>query len=160
MLNAILKRLSEEESIASLLRHVFVHGNDFGKSQLSIILKDLLERVWLNFRDFVDHVTGKPKKTEMTQGPDAQPSLFGARKLSSEQPDPHDKSVHDQDFVRSLPAFRRNDAVYNSLVEALQAQLLSIWAENAAAQAGQGSKDRIDGHQSFYLRPVCATYRD
>jgi len=101
MLSAILSRLSEEEAVASLLRHVFVSGNDFGKSQLSIILKDLLERIWLNFRDYCNQSCQVKENSQFSE----------------------------KQFEACLPSFRRNGPVLSALAEALQTQLLSIWSE-------------------------------
>lgn len=163
MLNAILKRLSEEEAVASLLRHVFTDGDGFGKSQLSIILKDLLERVWLNFRDFANHVVSSSEggredgPSEGTLGggggggggkatrkdPAAQsaaPTGSWASPLHAALPLVRGNSadyLSEQQFLQSLPGFRRNDAVYNDLVQALQNQLLSIWSESHPAGEGK-----------------------
>eukprot|EP00750_Incisomonas_marina_P023662 INCI5050.11.p1 GENE.INCI5050.11~~INCI5050.11.p1 ORF type:complete len:5548 (+),score=758.11 INCI5050.11:324-16967(+) len=159
MLNAILKRLSEEESVASLLRHVFVHGDNFGKSQLSIVLKDVLERVWLNFRDYARLTAARSSTNEDTLGPgnivtgnaNGAPSTPHAPIRLSTLDAP--ALFSDTEFLQTLPAFRRNDGVLNGLLESLQGQLLSIWTEHHPRV--RGCSESPDGPgASFHLEPA------
>ena len=161
--------------MASLLRHVFTNGDGFGKSQLSIILKDLLERVWLNFRDFAQHVTstsvadadadvagGKTTATAIERDsasgselPAVPPAAWAAARAggaaATSEHGVSSADASEREFLQSLPAFRRNDAVYNDLVQALQSQLLSIWSENHAAAGGAASGGRV--HDGVGQRP-------